>query len=126
MVATKRKTAEAVERRQCKEEEDIAARLTKDKLRMQVEITEKILEEAIAEMQSVLAAEVLNECACEVEEADHAQSVRDEGDEVRDEPSVAMLPREDEAEGAQELSELGTEMSCLLRQGYLTCIPNEY
>ena len=71
---------------------------------MQVEITGKILEEAIGEMQSVLAAEVLNECACEVGDAD-AQSVRDESDEVRDEPIiVAMLPREDEAEGAQELS----------------------
>ena len=54
LVATKRKIAEAVERKKC-EEEDIAARLTEDKLRMQVaEITGEILEEAIAEMQSVL------------------------------------------------------------------------
>ena len=78
LVATKRKIAEAVERKKC-EEKDIAARLTEDKLRMQ--ITGEILEEAIAEMQSVLAAEVLNECACEVEEAD----TQSEGDEVRGE-----------------------------------------
>ena len=112
LVATKRKIAEAVERKKC-EEKDIAARLTEDKVRMQVaEITGEILEEAIAEMQSVLAAEVLNECACEVEEAD----TQSEGDEVRGEPSVAMLPCEDEAEGAQELSVLRAEISCLLRQ----------
>lgn len=118
LVATKRKIAEAVERKQ-REEKDVAARLAEDKLRMQVEITGEILEEAIAEMQSVLAAEVLNECACEVEEAD-ARSVRDEGDEVRDDESstVTMLPCENETrtELEGELSMLRAEISRLLRQ----------